>query len=1031
MTALRTGLLLVLINLVPGQSRSQQVMPQLVQQVSKPAPLNQITDSMVEDAQGRLWMATDNGVVCYDGQQFRVYHDPLLGKGDSYFHVMASPDGRIWCKPNASNFLSYIDPKQPRIVRIADSSPLVSQYLPVVGYNYVFAGRDATLWIGQQGGLLKVNPRTFAVEPILRNDKLEVTWITQDPQGVIWFSTNQGVYAYEASSKRLIHYQRNAQQPTTSLGQDRAYSVQARPNGTILVGLNNEINVITPATQSVRRISLPATTRFGVVPVHEMYLDSVGNAYFRTQLGAAYRYTIGGELQRLELRFPSQAAQLVFPGRGNRLWVDTERTLDAYDLSRIGTVPNLHLIEVVVSGTPLAGPTPDARFVRDTLGHPSLTIQDTDSLRLRVSPYAGSQSAEFRYRLVGHDANWYIVQGPDATVTYQQLRAGTYTFELNAQTPSGGWATSIGRLTVIVRVPFWKTGWFWALVLTIAGIIGTGLLQSGNRRQQLRRELARRAMEAKTLRQLDEVKNQFFANITHEFRTPLTIILNATQQLDDGSLATDKQARLGTIQRSAHQLLRLISQTLELARLEAGKLERRQELGDPISFLHQLIRQFEGLAKENHQTLSWTPIGPPVGATPLYSFDPDKLEKIVYNLLANALKFTPTGGQVKVEGGIRDAHQLVLRITDTGIGIPADQLPRIFDRFHQVDSSTTRAYQGTGIGLTLVKELAEWLGGTVTVTSAVGQGSCFTVALPLVPAGAESMGGSTKPSIHPPSADSLGLPARDSVSGVNQEAASGPLAGGALPVVLVVEDNEDLRRYVADYLSGFYQVLMAFDGRQGLDMALTEVPDLIVSDVMMPELDGLELVSRLKRDERTSHIPVVLLTAKATYGSRLQGLRAGADDYLIKPFSLEELSLRIGNCLQTRRNWQHWLTSEYAAGMESVVEPDPRLTKEKDFLARLRQLVLANLHHSPTDVDWLAGQVNMSRTQLYRKLTSLTGQSPIRFMQQLRLERAAELLQQGTLNVAQVAYEVGYSSPSHFTKVFQEQFGYLPKQLKA
>ncbi|UFH52788.1 response regulator [Spirosoma sp. KNUC1025] len=364
----------------------------------------------------------------------------------------------------------------------------------------------------------------------------------------------------------------------------------------------------------------------------------------------------------------------------------------------------------------------------------------------------------------------------------------------------------------------------------------------------------------------------------------------------------------------------------------------------------------------------------------------------------------------------------MLRIADTGIGIAADELTQIFERFHQVDSSSTRAYAGTGIGLALVKELTEWLGGTITVDSVLGQGSTFTLSLPLSPSGATQM----------PAKEPMGQPAPALLQPKPVEVAvavDGLSEDLNRPLLLIVEDNEDLRTYMSDALSAQYQIITAENGRLGLKQALEKVPDLIVSDVMMAELDGYELVERLKADERTSHIPIVLLTAKSSYASRIQGFGAGADEYVEKPFSLVELILRIKNCLRTRMQWQRHLTAGLQKG---PVEPlaHPQLDREEQFLARLRAIILNHLTDEAVDVDWLVEQAGMSRTQLHRKITALTGMSTSRFINKVRLEKAVDLLQTGELNVAQVAQRVGYSSQSYFTKMFQEQYGYSPIRLR-
>lgn len=469
-----------------------------------------------------------------------------------------------------------------------------------------------------------------------------------------------------------------------------------------------------------------------------------------------------------------------------------------------------------------------------------------------------------------------------------------------------------------------------------------------------------------------------------------------------------------------------------MAKLDAGKLDRREGLGEPLAFVQQLVDQFQVLAQQKQIELAWQ------GQTSaeLYLFDQQKLEKIVYNLLSNAVKFTPFGGSIRVESLMTSNHHLVIRVADSGIGIPAQQQDRIFDRFYQrsadaVDSSSTRAYSGTGLGLALVKELTEWLGGRVTVESTVGNGSLFTVEVPLRPYQSPETTSRQEGPVASDSGEDVGVPNKTSAS----------LPSAVLPpqdssaqkdsrrLVLVVEDHAELRQQVVDYLATTYRIISAQNGRLGFELAQAQVPDLIISDVMMPEMDGYTLVEQLKASETTSHIPIILLTAKASFDSQMKGLGSGADEYMSKPFNLQELALRIGNCLRTRANWQRWLIDQ-SLSVELTKEDRPLLDKEERFIARLRQAVLDQLASPALDVDWLATQANMSRTQLHRKLTALTGLSPNRFIHRVRLEKAAELLQMGELNVAQVAYAVGYSSPSHFTKVFREQLGYLPAQLK-
>jgi signal transduction histidine kinase len=399
--------------------------------------------------------------------------------------------------------------------------------------------------------------------------------------------------------------------------------------------------------------------------------------------------------------------------------------------------------------------------------------------------------------------------------TYQ-LPAGTYTFTVNRGQLAGGGEPTVSTLTIVVVAPFWKTPTFLVLIGLVVGALGYYFIRTYRLRRQLARQLASPQAEAANLRQLDELKTRFFSNVTHEFRTPLTIILNATEQWRSRNPAPEALPEVTLIQRHAHQLLRLITETLDMARLDAGKLEAHPQVGNPRWFVGQVVDQSAGLAAQRGITLTYptppaTQPGSAADSAPnasgegLFSFDGEKWEKITYNLLANALTFTTSGGRVQVAGELTTDHQFLLVVRDTGIGIPADQLARIFERFHQVDAGSTRVYSGTGIGLELVRELTSWLGGQVRVESQLGQGSTFTVCLPLTvvhepPDGLPPVAVPIKQVTRP-------TPPYAALSGKVASEATTADQSNAKPIVLVVEDQDDLRAQVVDHLSGIYQVL--------------------------------------------------------------------------------------------------------------------------------------------------------------------------------------------------------------------------------
>ena len=549
------------------------------------------------------------------------------------------------------------------------------------------------------------------------------------------------------------------------------------------------------------------------------------------------------------------------------------------------------------------------------------------------------------------------------------------------------------------------------------------------RTRDLRAEQERTAAQAAQLREADELKSRFVAHVSHEFRTPLTMILGPVEDLLD-SARDDEDARekLKTVRRNARRLARLANGLLDLAKLEAGAAKLNQSTGDLAHFTEEVVQSFVPLAERRGIALRFEA---EAGRLP-YAFDANKLATVLGNLIGNALKFTPAGGTVRVvvRGGEGGAE---IRVRDTGIGIPKDKLPHVFDRFYQVRGAGRPEHEGAGLGLALAKELAELHGGTIEAASEgePGFGAEFCVRLPALPWKDE---GELQERGGPTSGDEL--PAPWDPHGLHLEAAAVPdvqeppeleartsEVPSDAPTVLVVEDHADVRAYLRQHLASAYHLLEATNGADALEQARAHRPDLVLSDVMMPEMDGLELCRRLKA---SGDVPVVLLTAKAGEASRVEGLRLGADAYVEKPFSVEVLKARIDGLLATRRA----LRARYSR--EVVVQPGAIAAPSEDeaFLERVQATVERHMGDSEFTVDVLADEVGKSKSQLGRKLRALTGMSPAELVRDFRLQRAAQLLEKGNL-VAEVAPAVGFSDKNHFSKLFKKRFGVSPSQYKA
>lgn len=561
----------------------------------------------------------------------------------------------------------------------------------------------------------------------------------------------------------------------------------------------------------------------------------------------------------------------------------------------------------------------------------------------------------------------------------------------------------------------------WGLPIISIGILLAAwwILNGRMNRLRLNDQLRLEKLEAERLKQLDQVKSDFFSNVTHEFRTPLTLILGHLDQVIPKLKDERAKKELTVVKRNAKQLEKLINQLLDIAKIEADRMDLDLRRGDIVPFINEVQKSFQSLAERKGVGLKFE--APDEAIT--MDFDPDKLELVFYNLLSNAFKFTDNGevslkvSLTQVEG--KDHAQFVVQ--DTGIGIMEEQIPKVFDRFYQSENSRWRKNKGTGIGLALVKDLVELHSGTIDLKSISGVGTEIIIILPL-----QQILAQADAEFHIPALEAVDP---DLEVGLDLEASEVVLTEeevGAQNIILVVEDNDDIRNFLRLTLEPTFRVFEAIDGEAGIEKALEIIPDIIVSDIMMPGKDGFELTKTLKKQEKTSHIPIILLTAKAGVDNRIQGLETGADAYIPKPFSSEELHARIKNLIEGRKKLKDKFSRSLLVKPETVNEP----SMEEKFLLRVKAVVQEHLDDEHFSVEELSRKVGMSRAQLHRKLIALTGKSASRFVRNYRLQHAYQLLEKRVGTVSEIAYRVGYSSPAYFTKCFTEDYGISPSQVK-
>ncbi|MCB9281240.1 MAG: response regulator [Lewinellaceae bacterium] len=645
---------------------------------------------------------------------------------------------------------------------------------------------------------------------------------------------------------------------------------------------------------------------------------------------------------------------------------------------------------------------------------------------------------QYRYQLIrerffgnGKIQDWTPLKNKNS-VQFNDLQSGTYTFKVMGSNNDGTWSQEPAVIQFTIRPPWWRSWWAGLLYVTGAAVFIFRLY-----RYQLRQRL--QTQETLRLRELDDFKNRFFTNITHEFRTPLTVILGVAEKLQQQDPRPDSPLHL--ISRNGENLLRLINQLLDLSKMESGAIRINYVWGDVLPYLRYIAESLHSLSNAQNLMVRIESQEPEVKM----DYDPERLLQIVYNLLSNAIKFTPSGGKIILRvSRENDRHppMLKLAVIDNGVGIPPEELPFIFDRFYQANNLEKATTGGTGIGLALTRELVTAMGGEILVDSKPGIGSTFTVTLPIqehtgepVGQGIESITNlqaavtpkAQRPQINPrpPAPSAIGdfVVRRPQLQ--KNEGGKPPTA----PQLLLIEDNPDVLEYLASCLREKYALTFAYNGRAGIEKALEIVPDLIISDVMMPEKDGFQVVETLKHDERTSHIPIILLTAKASMPDRLSGLRRGADAYLAKPFREEELLVWIEQLIARRRQLQAYFSGNRE---QKADEPDQAdLIPENSFMQKMLTVLEANYADSEFSVEALARAMAMSRTQVHRKLIALTSRSTTEHINAFRLEKARLILLAGELNVSEAAFQTGFNDPKYFSRLFGEAYGFPPSELRA
>jgi signal transduction histidine kinase/DNA-binding response OmpR family regulator len=676
---------------------------------------------------------------------------------------------------------------------------------------------------------------------------------------------------------------------------------------------------------------------------------------------------------------------------------------------------------------PIGEDSPLKKSISETKKLEMSNMENYLSFEFAALNYINPERNRYRYIMEGLDREW-INAGYQRQAAYSNLRPGKYTFRVLGCNDDGLWNEEGASLAIIIHPPPWFSWWAYVIYGLIIIMVILWYRKFLISRERLKADLQLKQVEVEKVQELDRMKSRFFASISHEFRTPLTLILGPLEKLiSDRPKVKDLDWNIfHTMRRNARKLKGLINQILDLSKLETGQMKLQVSEGDVTGFLKNIILSFLSLAESKNIIYRFKL----AETSTLVHFDRDKLDKIACNLITNAFKFTPEGGEISVKLALIPNEKnntpdfLELSVRDSGIGIPEGQIERIFDRFYQVDDSKVEKQEGTGLGLSLVKELVGLYRGEMKVNSKPGKGSTFMVRLPV------SLGSFRDEEIMVKDVQDeaeipdqfVHIPEAELIDNGTFESGESTDTKGK-PILLIVEDTAELIGYIRQCLGPGFLFHEAFNGREGLEKAREQIPDLIVSDIMMPEMNGMEMCESLKRDEKTSHIPIIILTAKGDMESKIGGLQTGADDYLVKPFDSDELRARVYNLIKQRRKLRERYRKEMVLGgdMLGLLPPD------ENFLTRATEEVLRHVTETDYSVEELADKMGMSRSQLYRKIRAITDQSAIEFIRNTKLKYAASLFDQGYRNIAEVTYQAGFSSPSYFSSCFRKLYGKNPK----
>ena len=941
--------------------------------------------SLLNDSKGRLWIGTYlDGLYCYDGRKFIHYNSTST-------QTSVLPDDNIWSLIEDASQNIWVGTLNAGLFRFDETA---NKFLSVSGISRssstiecAFKGANNELLFGSSWGIYMIQKSgkfNQFFEFNKNNDRFAernyINSIAQDKNGYYWIATQSGLAVLKDNKYHFFG---------TEEGFDNKFILM------VIVDLNNNIWV---------------STTTGLYLINVLDYGNINN--IKSQI---IQFNKDDGLQDNKFNgksaYQTRDKKLIFGG------VNGFNIIDPNHLLLDKNVPNLVLTNLYINNKliNIGDKLSNRVILNQSLSNVSKIKlrynENTISIGFTALSFLHPEKYKYEYQLKGFDDNWVTIDAKNPTASYNNLSRGTYTFNVKIKDYGQSKPDKIASLKIVVLPPFWLSWYAYVFYLVLIAALVIFIYQFLVDRATFKLRIDQELQEKKHIEEISAMKVKFFTNLSHELRTPVSLIMLPIENMLAKNIDASIKNNLTMVLRNAKRLLFIVNQLLDFRKLEVGEITYHPVLGDIVSFIKDVTLPFMDISQNKNIKLTIRSNVEELFTT----FDPNKLERILFNLLSNAFKFTGSRGSVEVSIEYDESRNLpiTIKISDTGIGIDKTKIENIFKPFYQADNQGNMADMGTGIGLSITYEFVRLHNGSINVESEIDKGTTFIIELPM--------------NEHVAPALKEDLPEEEFVT--HYENAKSQMIDAVMKkdrTVLIVDDNDDFRFYLVENLRSLYNVIEANNGVVAYEKANRFTPDIIVSDVKMPEMDGFELCEKLKTDVNTSHIPIILLTANTLNEDKILGFEAGADEYITKPFNVGVLQARIRNLLIKKAEQRTMLNEHPGSDISEVHLP----SLDEKLLEKVIKITNDKMADTDFGVDELSKMIGMSSVYLNKKMSALTGKTTSEYVRTIRLKRAAQLLEKSDLTISEVAYEVGYNSPKYFSKYFKDEYGILPSEYR-